>query len=375
MAGIHQADLYARRDDDSIRSWGSVELYLEGECDLADGLAIGGDAIDGLRRQAVALLKMGKWQRAIDVMLGVSALGSVHPGDALVIERCERGLGNAASAQRARAVAERLMRALGAGESAIDQVPPIALSEARGSWEEARRLASAVESLNAFMGRRRGDLSDPEAVSIALASAGMCEAVAKFPAGQLALLRARATKLGRPARTPLLRRGEGLEAAPALARIAGEPELESQLRGQPYLDAFAVMFDQASSAPDYSMTRIGEFHPESREDYRRRRHGSMSLYLSEGRHEQSHAEAHRIARALATGEPPEPLLIAGFMGELDVHAGILIVVAAAARRRAAGHRRRGALPAARAGDHGSRHGGRGSGGRTGLLSRGGERDS
>ena len=46
-----------------------------------------------MRRQALALMESGKWVRSIDVVLGVSALGNVHPADALILEHCYRGRG------------------------------------------------------------------------------------------------------------------------------------------------------------------------------------------------------------------------------------------------------------------------------------------
>ena len=318
---MHIADLFAPRNQDAIQSWGSVEDYLRGDCDLAGGLSIDAAAITGLRRQALALMRSGKPVRAIDVVLGISALGSIHPSDALILERCDRDRGELELAERSRAIAVRLMRAMSVDLElalSIEEVPAIALCESREIWEEARRLSSAAESLRAFC-RARQKGSDPEAVSRGLKAAGMCDAVARFPAAQLRLLTEKMRQVQVPEPRPLLMRSDRFDAPTELGRILGDVELGESLRGKPHLDALAVMFGQASSAPDYSMTRTGEYHPGSREGYRMRRHGTMSLYLSEGRHEATHAESHRIAREIARGRPVEEELVKGFVREIGAH--------------------------------------------------------
>jgi hypothetical protein len=315
---MHIADLFAARNEGSIE-WRSVEEYLRGDCDLAEGLSVGEEAITALRRQALALMKTGKWSRAADVVLGVSALGSVHPADALILARCDRALGEE---HRAGQIARRLMRAMEIDREELaldlDEVPAIELSEAREFWEEARRLSSAVESVRACCQARQHG-SDPEAVARALESAGMCEAVAMFPAAQLNVLVERTRVKVEPSRRPLLRRSDRFDAPSELGRILGDVALGESLRGTPHLDALVVMIDQASSAPDYSMVRTGEFHPGSREGYRLRLHGSMSLYLSEGRHEDSHGEAHRLAREIAKGRSIEDAIVSGFVREIGAH--------------------------------------------------------
>jgi hypothetical protein len=46
------------------------------------------------------------------------------------------------------------------------------------------------------------------------------------------------------------------------------------------------------------------------------------VYLSEGRHEHSHAEAHRVVRAILAGARVEDEIVGLFVGELGVHEGI-----------------------------------------------------
>lgn len=75
-----------------------VDRLLEGKANLQTALGVDEAQVEKLRRQAIALYEAGKWQACIDVVLGVSALGSVHPLDALLLARSYRALGDAVKA-------------------------------------------------------------------------------------------------------------------------------------------------------------------------------------------------------------------------------------------------------------------------------------
>ena len=91
--GIHQADLYGSKKEQERIDRDALKSYLDGDVDLKDGLGLDEEVIQSLRRQATALLAAGKWQRAIDVVLALVALGSVHPADPLLLARAYRELG------------------------------------------------------------------------------------------------------------------------------------------------------------------------------------------------------------------------------------------------------------------------------------------
>ena len=77
---------------------------------LEAALGISEAQIDALRRQAIALHGAGKWRACVDVVLGVTALGSVHPVDALLLARCYRQLGELEAAEACEAQYEALFR-------------------------------------------------------------------------------------------------------------------------------------------------------------------------------------------------------------------------------------------------------------------------
>lgn len=121
---IHQADLHGSKRDQAKIDRDAMRSFLSGEGDLADGLAIDLGVIDGLRRQALALHDAGKWQRCIDVVLALVAMGSVHPADPFLLARCYRELGMTEAAEQCASHAERLMKALG-----IELPPALAAEE------------------------------------------------------------------------------------------------------------------------------------------------------------------------------------------------------------------------------------------------------
>lgn len=110
---IHQADLHGSKRDQEKVDPKAVDAFFSGECDLADGLGVGDELISGLRRQALALYESGRFDRAIKVVLGVVALGRIHPADPLLLARCYDKLGNIAAARECEDHANRMMQAMG----------------------------------------------------------------------------------------------------------------------------------------------------------------------------------------------------------------------------------------------------------------------
>lgn len=88
----------------------AVDRLLDGRADLRDALGVQAQQVEDLRRQAIALHEAGKWQACIDVVLGVTALGSVHPLDALLLARCYRVLDDLPQAEACEQHYEDLMR-------------------------------------------------------------------------------------------------------------------------------------------------------------------------------------------------------------------------------------------------------------------------
>ena len=110
---IHQADIHGSKKDRERVNHLAIQAYVEGEADLAEGLDLSPELVDDLRRQAHALLSQGQWQKAIDVVLGLVALGSVHPADPMMLEHCYRALGMEGAANQCRDHAQRMMHAMG----------------------------------------------------------------------------------------------------------------------------------------------------------------------------------------------------------------------------------------------------------------------
>lgn len=335
---LHQADLSVSRRARERIDLVALRDYLEGECDLADGLGLPSDDVRELRKQALALSKHGRHDACVDVVLGLVALGSIHPVDAVLLGRSFAALGRERLAAESDAHRARLWRTVAAGvpedalEVLVEELEPAWRSESHEEWEEARRLCSAVESFWAFC-RRLQDGSDLEATRRAIRAAGASEAVARFPVDQLALIEEKFNPAPAVVPRPLLR-AEALEtveaAAAEIGRLLGDDSVAKPLAKastteayRENLAAFALLIDQAASAPCYAWTRTGDFHPPTREGYRRREHGEMSVYLSEGRHEATHAEALRIVHRLVDSKNPtedlERALVEGFVQEIGVH--------------------------------------------------------
>jgi hypothetical protein len=91
----------------------AVQKLVDGEVDFLEALGASPSTPDDLRRQAIALYGGGKYEACIDVVLGLSALESVHPVDPLLLARCYTKLGDVMNAEISTQHYERMMRALG----------------------------------------------------------------------------------------------------------------------------------------------------------------------------------------------------------------------------------------------------------------------
>lgn len=94
----------------------AIDRLMRGESDLATALGLDEEAQKDLRRQAIALCGAGKWQACIEVVLGVTALGSIHPVDAVLLSRCYRALGDSFSALMIERQYESLMQLEGSAQ-------------------------------------------------------------------------------------------------------------------------------------------------------------------------------------------------------------------------------------------------------------------
>lgn len=87
----------------------AVSRLLDGRATFPEALGVSDAQIEGLRRQAIAMYEAGKPQACVDIVLGVTALGSVHPLDALLLSRCYRSLGRTTDADVSEAHYAELM--------------------------------------------------------------------------------------------------------------------------------------------------------------------------------------------------------------------------------------------------------------------------
>src|SRR5215470_3687449 len=90
---IHQADLNGSKKKREWIDELAIERFMKGEIDLQKALGVDDQLLLALRRQAFALYQSGKWERCIKIVLGVVALGSVHPADAVLLARSYEQLG------------------------------------------------------------------------------------------------------------------------------------------------------------------------------------------------------------------------------------------------------------------------------------------
>lgn len=256
----------------------------------------------------------------------------------------------------------------------LKEVAPVQLSELKLNIAEERRLASVVRSFEALctdlaalnkspekeeihpaIARlqhevRSNVLGKIDAVRDALAAAGACEAVGRFPIAQLALIESAAKKdlaaieQARAEGLRTLNKSSALkladlpaigDAAKALARLVGDPRLAASLVAagdrvppnakadfQKNLAALALLVDSSSSAPDYSTTRVGWHYPQSRLEYRERRFDPWDMYAAESRHDMSRGKLLELAQAVATAERPAEVLdrelVKAFLSEIGV---------------------------------------------------------
>jgi hypothetical protein len=88
------------------------EAYLQGDISLADALKVPPEGILALRRSLQTLFEKQDWNRCIDVLRGLIALGDHEPQDAYVLAHCHEALGDLAAAQTSRSFGDQLMNAV-----------------------------------------------------------------------------------------------------------------------------------------------------------------------------------------------------------------------------------------------------------------------
>jgi hypothetical protein len=91
----------------------SQRAYLDGDVPLAAGLGVTPAMALDLRRQALALYQMRRWQQCIDVLRGLAALGQVHPADVLMMAGSLEALGKKEQAHVLNVHADRLLASMG----------------------------------------------------------------------------------------------------------------------------------------------------------------------------------------------------------------------------------------------------------------------
>lgn len=253
--------------------------------------------------------------------------------------------------------------------SLISQVDAGSAQELRDNYEQTRRLSSVVSSfqslcrsldaanergedavLGKLVGAHQKDaraqmLRDIDTVSRGIKAAGLCEAATKFPLAQLAALkeqvRTQVAKLDAanlPPAQPILRADQVAtvkDAAHAIGDIFGEPAIAEGLMAaagrakdpatfERDLQSFALMLDQAGSAPDYSMTRMGWHYGYSRGDYRSRNHteSPFLMYLAEGRLEATQDLAREALMKVIDSKDPGKALFDGLKKRLLTEIGV-----------------------------------------------------
>jgi hypothetical protein len=252
----------------------------------------------------------------------------------------------------------------------IESVSPQSAVELQDSFVQTRRLSSVVTSFKTLcrqldaaqdrgtdpvlgnlagghqMDARVQMLKDINTVSRGIKAAGLCEAATTFPLAQLTSLReqigvqvAKLEKSDLPAANPLLKASQVATtkaAAGAIANMLGEPAIGKALIAAEAragdkdafardLGSMAMMLDQAGSAPDYSMTRMGWHYGYSRADYRARTHTQepFVMYLAEQRLEATQEYTRDalldVTDAKEPGKALQSALSKQFLTEIGVH--------------------------------------------------------
>lgn len=246
----------------------------------------------------------------------------------------------------------------------VEQHAPERASELKQQWEHNAALATAVKSLQGLSRRlsiandregevtlsglagaqvraRQSMLQDLATVDRALKAAeGGAAQVSREPLTELrALLERQIRRLEREEQValPLATAAELADPQASGARIGlllGDPALgqalaakAQQTPGAPaLLGAFALLADQASTAPDYARTGTGWHHPDSRVGYRNRAFEPDVVYTSEqriqGTRQQLKALAQGSLAAADFGLALEQALIPEFLRQIGVSAEV-----------------------------------------------------
>src|SRR5258708_19072466 len=77
----------SKRKQDDV-SWLLIDACMKGRKSLSQALGITDAVRSDLRAQSFAFYRAGKWERCIDVVLGLVSLGNVEPWDPVMLSRC-----------------------------------------------------------------------------------------------------------------------------------------------------------------------------------------------------------------------------------------------------------------------------------------------
>ncbi len=88
----------------------TLDQFFQGKLDLPEALGLTENNLEEMRRQAIAFHGAGKYQECVDLVLGISALGSIHPVDAKLLSLCYAELGQKDAADSCQLHFEEMMR-------------------------------------------------------------------------------------------------------------------------------------------------------------------------------------------------------------------------------------------------------------------------
>src|SRR5262249_25692431 len=110
-------------------------------------------------------------------------------------------------------------------------------------------------------------------------------------------------------------------AAAALARlVGGDADLSARLvaaadrvKGEKAefkdnLALLAMIADFATGSPDYSKTRVGDYSPRARKEYRAREFDEWDMYASRSRHEAATRMLRDLAEKISSANRPDKVL-------------------------------------------------------------------
>jgi hypothetical protein len=242
----------------------------------------------------------------------------------------------------------------------IEAHAPKRTREVKLAIDEEERLASAVRSFESLcvdlrsLNRRPSDeevdpaigrqqyeartsvYDDVRAVREAIEAAGVSNAVGRFPMAQLDRLEAETKKAAKAIAAARNKALDGLNkrttltakdlrtvkaAAEALARlVGGDAELAVRLAAavdrvkgeksefKANLALLAMIADLSTGSPDYATTRVGDYSPRARKEYRARKFDDWDMFASRSRQKGAIDKLNGLAERIAKAKLPDKVL-------------------------------------------------------------------